>query len=146
MTGVFFALGLLILVILIGLAFMWQGSIRMPGGPVAYGVEDSIKYITPRLAAATREVIGDKTVRRVLEWEMKYLQQQLESDSGEIVIIGGDAVKQYVLEQTKRQGFDYDPAIVTEIMELQAEYMESIGALARPVAEDEMKSLGLDDG
>ena len=77
---------------------------------------------------------------------MKYLQQQLESDSGEMVIIGGDAVKQYVLEQTKRQGFDYDPAIVTEIMELQAEYMESIGALARPVAEDEMKSLGLDDG
>lgn len=146
MTGVFFALGLLILVILIGLAFMWQGSIRMPGGPVAYGVEDSIKYITPRLAAATREVIGDKTVRRVLEWEMKYLQQQLESDSGDVVIIGGDAVKQYVLEQTKRQGFDYDPAIVTEIMELQAEYMESIGALARPVAEDEMKSLGLDDG
>lgn len=145
MEAVFFALGLLILIVLIGFAFMWQGSIRMPGGPVAYGVEESIRYITPRLSEETREVVGVKSVRRVLEWEMRYLQEQLEAGADNAVVIGGDAVTEYILDQTRRQGFDYDPAIVAEIMELQAEYMESIGALAGPVAEDELKALGLGD-
>ncbi len=62
-------------------------------------------------------------------------------------MLGSDVVAiAYVLEQTARQGFSYDPAIVAEVMQLQAEYMESIGALDRPVGEDEMKALGLDDG
>lgn len=145
MASVLFALGLLILIVLIGLAFMWQGSLRMPGGPVAYGVEESIKYITPRLAPSTREAIGSKSVRRILEWELRYLQEQLETDQDDVVVIGGSAVRDYILEQTSRQGYDYDPEVVTEIMELQAEYMESIGALASPVAEEELKTLGLDD-
>lgn len=147
MAGFLFALGLLALLLVIGLAFMWQGSIRMPGGPVAYGVEESIKYITPRLSAPTREVIGAKSVRRILEWEMKYLQDRLASgQDGEPVVLGGEAAVAYVLERTKHQGYDYDAAIVTEVMRLQAEYMASIGALDRPVGDDEKKSLGLDNG
>jgi hypothetical protein len=146
MAGLVFALGLLLLLILIGVAFMWQGSIRFPGAPVAYGVEESIKYITPRLAESTRAVIGPKSVRRILEWEMKYLQDQLVADPDQPVVLGGEAVASYVLQQTSRQGFAYDPAVVAEVMQLQAEYMASIGALDRPVTEDEMKSLGLDNG
>jgi hypothetical protein len=146
MAGFLFALGLLALLALIGLAFMWQGSIRMPGSPVAYGVEESIRYITPRLSPTTREVISAKSVRRILEWEMKYLQDQLDSSDGSPVVLGGETAVRYVLEKTSQQGYDYDEAIVTEVMQLQAEYMESIGALDRPVADDEKDSLGLDNG
>jgi hypothetical protein len=146
MEAVILLLGLFIILALVGLAFMWQGTIRMPGGPVSYGVEESIKYITPRLSETTREVIGHKSVRRILEWEMKYLHDHLDSDPGQPVVLGSDAVTAYVIEQTERQGFTYDPSIVAEVMQLQAEYMESIGALDRPVGDDEMKALGLDDG
>ncbi len=145
MAAVFFALGLLALLLVVGLAFYWQGTIRLPGAAVAYGVEDSINYITPRLSESTREVITAKSVRRILEWEMKFLQDQLDTDPDTVVVLGGQEATAYVLEQTARQGFEYDPAIVAEVMHLQAEYMRSIGALAAPVAEEEMQALGLTD-
>lgn len=141
MAAVFLALGLLILLIVVGLAFYWQGSIRLPGSAVSYGVEDSIKYITPRLSEASRAVIGHKSVRRILEWEMKFVQDALDSGSEEVVVLGGEAVTEYVLEMTKRQGFDYESAIVDEVLQLQAAYLASIGAIAEPVSADEIASL-----
>lgn len=145
MAAVFFALGLLALLIVIGLAFYWQGTIRLPGAAVAYGVEDSIKYITPRLTDETKAKIGAKSVRRILEWELKFLQDQLDSDPDRVVVLGGDDAIDYVLQQTTRQGYDYERSTVIEVMGLQAEYMESIGALARPVADDEKGAMGLND-
>jgi hypothetical protein len=146
MVGLAFALGLLVLLILIGLAFMWQGTIRLPGAPVAYGVEESIRYIAPRLSEDIRAKVGSKSVRRILEWEMNYLHERLDAGSGEPVVLGGEEAIGYVLQQTARQGYEYDRETVAEVMRLQAEYMESIGALDRPVGKDEMKTLGFDDG
>jgi len=145
MAAFFFAIGLLVLLAVVGLAFYWQGSIRLPGAAVAYGVEDSIKYITPRLSEDTREKIGTKSVRRMLEWEMKFLQDRLDADSEQVIVLGGSEAIDYVLEQTASQGFEYEREVVAEVMQLQAAYMESIGALARPVAEDERDAMGLDD-
>lgn len=145
MAAFFFALGLLVMLVIIGLAFYWQGSIRLPGAAVSYGVEDSIKYIKPRLSEAAREKIGAKGVRRILEWEMKYLQDRLDADSAPVIVLGGNEAINYVMEQTARRGFDYEREVVAEVMELQAAYMESIGALARPVAEDERDAMGLGD-
>ncbi|MCP3994356.1 MAG: hypothetical protein GY722_04715 [bacterium] len=145
MAAFIFALGLLALLVVVGVAFYWQGTIRLPGSAVAYGVEDSIKYITPRLSDATRELIGAKSVRRILEWEMKYVQDQLDEDPDRIVVLGGEAALAYVLAETAEQGFDYSPEIVGEVMQLQAEYMESIGALARPVGKSELSAIGLSD-
>jgi hypothetical protein len=135
MAAVFLALSLLMLLIVIGLAFYWQGSIRLPGAAVAYGVEDSIKYITPRLNASTREIIGHKSVRRILEWEMKFIQDTLDSDPDRPAVLGGEQAAAYVLARTRQQGFEYAPAIVAEVLQLQAEYMASIGAIAEPVGD-----------
>jgi hypothetical protein len=141
MASVFLALGLLLMLILIGLAFYWQGSIRLPGAAVSYGVEDSIRYITPRLSEPTRQIIGAKSVRRILEWEMKFLQDSLDADPGQVVVLGGEAAVAYVIERTARQGYEYEPAIVREVLQLQAEYMASIGALAEPVTDDERAAI-----
>jgi hypothetical protein len=141
MAATLFALGLLILLLVVGLAFYWQGSIRLPGSAISYGVEDSIKYITPRLSEATGAVIGERSVRRILEWEMKFVQDALDADPEQTIVLGGDAVTSYILGQTARQGFDYDPAIVSEILSLQAEYMASIGAIAEPVAAEDIEAI-----
>ena len=141
MAAFLFALGLLALLVAVGVAFYWQGSIQLPGSAVAYGVEDSIRYITPRLSEPTSTIIGEKSVRRILEWEMKFVQDRLDSDPDRVVVIGGDEATAYVLEQTAAQGFDYEPAIVHEVLNLQAEYMASIGAIAGPVAEAELGAI-----
>jgi len=141
MASVFLALSLLMLLILIGLAFYWQGSIRLPGTAVAYGIEDSIKYITPRLSSGTGAVIGPKSVRRILEWEMKFVQDSLDSDPDRPVVLGGAEVTVYILARTAQQGFEYEPAIVGEVLQLQAEYMASIGAIAEPVADSDLAAI-----
>ena len=129
------------MLVLVGLAFYWQGSIRLPGSAVSYGVEDSISYITPRLSEPTRRQIGAKSVRRILEWEMKYLQDSLDADPDQVVVLGGDSAVSYVIERTARQGFDYEPEVVREVLQLQAEYMASIGALAEPVTDEERAAI-----
>lgn len=138
MAAILFALGGLILLLVVGLAFYWQGTIRLPGAAISYGVEDSIRYITPRLDEETQAVIGERSVRRILEWEMKFVQDSLNAGPEQAVVLGGDAAANYVLVQTAGQGFDYDPAIVGEVLNLQAEYMASIGAIAEPVAAEEI--------
>ena len=141
MASVFLALGLLLMLVLVGLAFYWQGTLRLPGAAISYGVEESIKYITPRLSEETRQVIGHKRVRRILEWEMKYLHEALSADPDGEVVLGGEKAIAYIMERTAAQGFDYDRAIVAEVLGLQAEYMASIGALAEPVAESDAARL-----
>ncbi len=141
MASVFLALGLLLMLVLIGLAFYWQGSIRLPGSAVSYGVEESIRYITPRLSEPTREQIGAKSVRRILEWEMKFLQDSLDADPDRVVVLGGEAAVEYVIQRTALQGFEYEPRIVREVLQLQAEYMASIGALSEPVAEEDRSAI-----
>ena len=141
MASILFALGLLALLIVVGLAFYWQGTIQLPGSAVAYGVEDSIKYITPRLSSETSSAIGGTSVRRLLEWEMKFVQDQLDSDPDQIVVLGGEAARSYVLEQTAKEGFEYEVATVDEVLSLQAEYMASIGAIAEPVSASELERI-----
>jgi hypothetical protein len=57
------------------------------------------------------------------------------------VVLGGDAAVAYVLERTSRQGFDYEESVVREVLELQAAYMASIGAIAEPVADEERAAI-----
>jgi len=141
MAAVFFALGGLTLLLVVGLAFYWQGTIHLPGAAISYGVEDSIKYITPRLSEQTQSVISERSVRRLLEWEMKFVQDSLNGDPGQAIVLAGDAAAAYVLERTAGQGFDYDPEIVGEVLNLQAEYMASIGAIAGPVAAEDISAI-----
>jgi hypothetical protein len=45
------------------------------------------------------------------------------------------------MERTSRQGFDYEESVVREVLELQAAYMASIGAIAEPVADEERAAI-----
>lgn len=93
-----------------------------------YGVEDSIDFIWDGLG---EDKLGLKKsdVRRILEWEMYYLQQpNLWKEEGP-PIVGGEAAARYTQEQAFDAGFSYEPGQIFGVMDLQAAYLEAIGAV-----------------
>jgi hypothetical protein len=126
------AAGLLIVAALIALAFSWQGSLRLRERAVTYGIEDAVEFITGRLSPATAALIGERSVRRILEWEMKYLQDALADEDEKPVVLGGPEAAAYVAAQTAAQGHQYAPEVIDEVLELQGRYLVAIGAVAEP--------------
>jgi hypothetical protein len=93
-----------------------------------YGVEDSIEFIWAGLG---EDKLGLKKsdVRRILEWEMRYLQQpELWQEDGQ-PIVGGEAAARYTQEQSLVEGYAYEPEQIYAVMDLQAEYLVAIGAV-----------------
>lgn len=129
----FFAV-LMAVVLLFGIAMFWQESRRMRHPEAIYGVEDSIEFVWDALGD---DQLGLKKsdVRRILEWEMHYLQQpHLWQEDGRAVV-GGDAVAAYVQEQSLEAGHPYEPEQIFAVLEFQAAYLLAIGAIGDQVAE-----------
>jgi hypothetical protein len=135
MNGPLFFGVMMALVLAFGIAMFWQESRRMQHREAIYGVEDSIEFIWEGLGD---DKLGLKKsdVRRILEWEMYYLQQpKLWEDEGP-PIVGGEAAARYTQEQALEAGFSYEPPQIFGVMDLQAEYLQAIGAVG-DVAEPE---------
>jgi hypothetical protein len=135
MNGPLFFGVMMALVLAFGIAMFWQESRRMQHREAIYGVEDSIEFIWEGLS---EDKLGLKKsdVRRILEWEMYYLQQpKLWEDEGP-PIVGGEAAARYTQKQALEAGFSYEPPQIFGVMDLQAEYLQAIGAVG-DVAERE---------
>lgn len=128
MNGALFFAVMMALVFAFGIAMFWQESRRMQQSEKIYGVEDSIEFIWEGLG---EDKLGLKKsdVRRILEWEMHYLQKpELWEEDGQPVV-GGEAAAAYTQEQSFEEGFAYEPEQIYAVMDLQAEYLVAIGAV-----------------
>jgi hypothetical protein len=128
MNGALFFAVMMALVFAFGIAMFWQESRRMQHRETIYGVEDSIEFIWEGLG---EDKIGLKKsdVRRILEWEMHYLQKpELWEEDGQPVV-GGEAAAAYTQEQSFEEGYAYEPEQIYAVMDLQAEYLVAIGAV-----------------
>ena len=126
----------MIIVLAFGIAMFWQESRRMQQPAAIYGVDDSIEWIWEGLGD---DKLGLKKsdIRRILEWEMHYLQQpDVWKDDGNPVV-GGEAAAAYAQEKSLEEGHAYEPNQVFAVMDLQATYLEAIGAVGEPVEGDD---------
>lgn len=136
MNGPLFFAVMMVLVLAFGIAMFWQESRRMQYAEAIYGIEDSIEFIWDGLG---EDKLGLKKsdVRRILEWEMHYLQQpNLWEEEGPLVV-GGEAAARYTQEQALEAGFAYEPGQIFGVMDLQAAYLRAIGAIGGVVDPDE---------
>ncbi len=142
MGAVSLALGLLVLLGVIAAAFWWQERRRQPDRAVVYGMDEAVEYVTERLSDAGRELLSRHDVRRILEWQMQFLHQRLAEDGPEIpLVIGGPEVAEEIREQASRHGHTYPPEAVRGVLELQTGYLASIGAIAEPASEAEVREV-----
>lgn len=121
---------------------LWQEAKRRPQQPVGdYVVDDAIRFIDAQLDPAMRDRIGVAGIRRIIEWELHYLQglaQKRRRTPVETVAGGSDASIDYIVTQIAQvNGVTYDRGDVAEVLRLEADYLLSIGAVGEPVATDD---------
>ncbi len=102
---------------------------------IVYSVEDALDFIWDRLSDTTRKVISKGDVRRILEWEMHYLQRPDHREGA--AVVGGVDAAAYAQERAIEQGIWYEPEVIFEVLGLQAEYLAELGAVGKRVATDE---------
>lgn len=133
---------LLVGVFLVILALVvWQEARRRPSyEPLEYVIDDAVKHIETGLEDEGNEVLGRADIRRILEWEVFYLQglaQEDRTNSVETVAGGHDASITYITEQIAlKHGVSYSREDVEAVLRHEADYLFRIGAVGERVDPD----------
>ncbi|HJR93265.1 MAG TPA: hypothetical protein VJ938_12550 [Acidimicrobiia bacterium] len=133
-------LAALLTAILLGVvgALVWQEGRRRPGSQeVAYVIDEAVRFVSARLPVEVRKRLRGGGVKRIIEWEVFYLQglaQKHRRNPVETVAGGSDASVDYIVDRIAVvNGATYDRGDVAEVLRLEAEYLMSIGAVGEPV-------------
>lgn len=138
---VFTFVALLVGVLLVIVALMvWQEARRRPVyEPLEYVVNDAVKHVAAGLADESK--LRNTDIRRILEWEVFYLQGLAQDDRRNPVetVAGGHALSvDYIAEQIRtKHGVSYSHEEIEDVLRLEADYLVAIGAVGEPVGEEE---------
>lgn len=114
---------------------VWQEGRRrsFDEGP-AYVLEDAVVHVAERLDEPEYRRLGVDGVRRILEWELRYLQTG--GDGGPVVAGGDDRSVAYVMSHLAANGGpSYARSDVAAVLALEADYLLAIGALGSPASD-----------
>ena len=119
---------------------VWQEARRRPSyEPLEYVVNDAVKHIAERLPEDT--TLKNPDIRRILEWEVFYLQGLAQDDRRNPVetVAGGHGQSVgYIADQIQtKHGVSYPHEEIAEVLRLEADYLMAIGAVGEPVGEEE---------
>jgi hypothetical protein len=133
------ALLLAVFLILIA-AMVWQEAKRRSShDPLVYSVDDAVDFVMTDLGQDVRGRLSKAGVRRILEWEVYYLQGLADRKKAEevSVVAGGHGPAiEYIAEQiNERHGVGYDPDDIRAVLAGEAGYLANIGAVGEPVEE-----------
>lgn len=124
---------LLAVLLIVAALVLWQHSRRGSPAEITYGVEDAVSYIFARLVPSVAQRIGRAGIRRIVEWEIFYLQGLAQLDRRQpVVSVAGNyppAVDFIEAEIARRHGLTYSVGDISAVLELEASYLESIGAI-----------------
>jgi len=124
------ALALVLVVFGAGMLIQEHGR-RVDDGVAVYGVDDAVIYVWERLPAEMVSSVDRADIRRMLEWEMVYLQQPAKRDGP--AVVGGVDAAEFVQESAYASGHVYEPEAIFTVLDLQADYLRAIGAVGSPV-------------
>ena len=129
--------GVLLMVVAL---MVWQEARRRPSyEPLEYVVNDAVKHIQERLHPESS--LGRSDIRRILEWEVFYLQGLAQPDRSNPVdtVAGGhDLSVEYIADQIHTtHGVSYSPGEIEDVLRLEADYLVAIGAVGEPVGDEE---------
>lgn len=130
--------GLLVGLFLIIAAIMvaQQSRSRFEERPPEYIIEDAVRFVHSRLEPESQRRLGVGGVRRILEWQVFFLQQLAKADKDVPIVIGTtEGTIAYIVERLANQGQAAEEADLNAVLELQGAYLASIGAVGEAADE-----------
>jgi hypothetical protein len=123
--------------LVIGAALVWQEarSGREPE-PATYLVDDAIAFVHDGLPPELAERVSRDDVRSLLEWSRYHSQVVVARSGAEIPVLGGPEAVSFVNAQAALRGLDHTVGEITTVLDLEAAYLLSIGAIGDPVEEE----------
>ncbi|NND03937.1 MAG: hypothetical protein HKN91_14240 [Acidimicrobiia bacterium] len=138
-------IGLGVLFVAVAVAFAWQENRAEEEDVTIYSVEDSIAFVYDNLSEPHKSNLKKLDVRRILEWEVRWLQDPgVHGDAP--VVAGGLPSAEFAQDSLARQGYVYDGPEIIEILDLRAEYLATIGAIGDPLTADEVAEIEAQTG
>lgn len=127
-----FFLALVALVAVFAVAMLLQARrTQIRDGVAIYGVDDAVVYVWERLPEVIAASVDRSDIRRILEWEMLYLQRPSRRDGP--AVVGGVDAAEFIQERAYEAGHAYEPEAIFAVLDLQADYLLAIGAVGDPV-------------
>lgn len=137
--AVFAFVALLIGIFLIVVALVvWQEARRRPRyEPLTYVIDDAVKHVEAGLVQGGDNRLSRADIRRILDWEVFYLQglaQEDRSNPVETVAGGHQASVDYIIDQiATKHGVSYAREDVENVLRMEADYLFQIGAVGEEV-------------
>lgn len=123
-------------VLIIAALVVWQHAAH-PSASLTYGIEDAVAFVQARITPEVEVRLGEAGIRRILEWEVFYLQGLAQDDRFQTVeTVAGpyEPAVYYLAEHIERaHGRSYSLPDIEAVLELQAAYLASIGAVGDEV-------------
>lgn len=127
------ALTLVAVLLLIVALVIWQHAQREGPKEVTFGIENAVSFITARLDPDIQKRLGTDGVRRVVEWEVFYLQGLAQEDRrNPVETVAGDygpAVEFIKGEIARVHDRTYSGEDIGSVLALGVTYLQSIGAV-----------------
>ncbi|HJU82412.1 MAG TPA: hypothetical protein VJ796_11810 [Acidimicrobiia bacterium] len=124
------------ILLVVGALVLWQHASRGKL-EITFGIEDAVEFVMARLPEESKYRVREGGVRRILEWEIYYLQglaQERRRVPVETVAGAYRPAVEYIRGQiSQRHGLEYAEGDIEGVLELGVEYLASIGAVGDPV-------------
>lgn len=133
------AIGAIFFAVLLAVAaaMLWQEA-RSAGNPeqALYLVDDAVDFVHGGLPVDMAGRVSAGDVRTMLEWSMHHSQVVVARSGAAIPVLGGPEAVAFVWGQSETHGWGWDEADVEMVLDLEAAYLVSIGAVGRAVEEE----------
>ncbi len=130
----------LVALLAIAAIMAWQEARAGGQDEPVYVINDAVEAVWEQLDPEVRQRVKRAGVRRIIEWEVHYLQglaDRKAARQGITVVAGGDdRAVDYIVRQLGGRGFTYDPDDVRQVLAGEAGYLLSIGAVGEAAGEE----------
>jgi hypothetical protein len=131
------AVGAIFFAILLAItaAMLWQSRGARTPEQAEYLVGEAIAFVHGGLPEEAAASLTTDDVRSLLDWSRHHSQVVVARSGAEVPVLGGPEAVAYVAEQSIARGRPIDEALVRLILDLEAAYLVTIGAIGEPVEE-----------